>query len=168
MLLMTRAVGAVATVVLTAGGVVALGQPVPAAQVPGCVASHLRVIRHGVQGATSHRYVEFRITNAGAHACRLFGYPTFRYRDAEGKPMGFASTPAGVPAHVVVLAPGQHTRTVLGYVVPAVTLPRQCHAGWATSVTFRLASRPHVFQRPLRARVCTTRKYRPAAYPVGF
>ena len=168
MSLVTRAVGAATAVVLAAGGVAALGQPAFASRVPGCVASHLRVVRHGTEGATSHRYVKFRITNTGTHACRLFGYPTFRYRAASGHPMGFGSKPAGVPAHVVRLAPGQHTRVTLGYVVPAVTLPRQCHARQASSVAVRLAFRSHVYHQPLRAKVCTTRTYRPAAYPVGF
>lgn len=168
MSLVTRAIGAVSVVVLAAGGVAVLAQPASASRVPGCVASHLRVVRHGTEGATSHRYVKFRVTNTGARTCRLFGYPTFRYRDASGHPMGFASTPAGVPVHVVRLAPGGHTRITLGYVVPEVTLPRQCHAGHAASVVFRLAFRPHVYHQPLRAEVCTTRRYRPDAYPVGF
>lgn len=159
---------AVTVLAVAVGGVAAVGLPASAARTPGCHATQLRVVRDGTQGATSHRYVRFRITNTGDHNCRLAGYPTFRFHDASGAPIGHTSQPAGVPAHVVRLAPGRHTRVTVGYVIPSVTLPQQCHAARAASVTFRLAARPHVYQAPLKARVCTTRKYRPAAYPVGF
>lgn len=163
-----RTIAAVTAIVIAGAGLVAGGPPAAASRLPGCVAAQLRVVRAGTEGATSHRYAKFRITNAGNRVCRLYGYPTFRYRDTSGDPLGFASKPAPVPAHVVRLAPGRHTRVTLGYVVPDVTLPRQCHARRAASVTFRLAFRPHVYHRPLGATVCTTSKYRPLAYPAGF
>jgi hypothetical protein len=172
MSVVTRAgVAAVRTaiaVALALGGVAASSLPATASRLPACQAAQLRVVRDGTQGATGHAYLRFRITNTGGHTCRLYGYPTFRYRDAAGRPLGHRSKPAGVPAHVVRLAPGRHTRITLSYVNPGVTLPRQCHAARAASVTFRLASRPHVYQKRLGVRVCTTRKYRPTAYPVGF
>lgn len=164
----TRTAGVIAAIVIAGAGLVAAGPPAAASRLPGCVAAQLRVVRAGTEGATSHRYAKFRITNTGDRTCRLYGYPTFRYRDSSGGAIGVASTPAPVPAHVVRLAPGGHTRVTLGYVVPDVTLPRQCRARRATSVTFRLAFRPHLYHRPLGAKVCTTRKYRPLAYPAGF
>jgi hypothetical protein len=163
-----RVFGVLTAALIAGSALLAPGPQASAAPVPGCVAAHLRVVRSGTEGATSHRYVKFRITNTGDRTCRLYGYPTFRYRDASARPMGWASEPAPVPAHVVRLAPGEHTRVTLGYVVPGVALPRQCHARRTASVAFRLAFRPHVYHRPLRADVCTTRKYRPLGYPAGF
>jgi len=168
MSLMRRVLGAAAILALTAGGASLAARPASAARTPACFAPHLRLVRAGTEGALSHRYVKFRITNTGRRACRLYGYPTFRYRDTDGHAVGARSAPAGVRARVVTLAPGQHTRVTLGYVVPAVTLHRQCHATRVASVDVRLAFRPHVYPQPLRVRVCTTKLYRPLAYPAGF
>ncbi|MGZ4436563.1 MAG: DUF4232 domain-containing protein [Nocardioidaceae bacterium] len=136
--------------------------------VPACVAAHLSLVRGSRDMATSHRFDHVRITNTGSSPCRLFGYPTFRFRNGAGTPIGWTSTPAGLPAHVVVLDPGTYTRTTVGTVVPAVTLPAQCHARTARSVDVRLAYRPHVYHVPITIRVCTTKLYRPTSYPVGF
>jgi len=168
MSLVSRVVGVAAVLALAAGGTAVVARPASASRAPACFAPHLSLARAGTEGATSHRYVKFRITNTGRHACRLYGYPTFHYRDGSGHLVGVRSKPAGVAAHVVTLAPGAHTRVTLMYVVPAVTLRRQCHAVRVASVDARLAFRPHVYQRPLRARVCTTKRYRPVSYPAGF
>ena len=125
--------------------------------------SELKLTREGDRAD-----VKFRITNTGRHTCRLYGYPTFQYRDAAGHRVGVRSKPAGVRARTVTLAPGQHTRVTVGYVVPVVTLRRQCHPARVATVDVRLAFRPHVYQRPLPVRVCTTKLYRPLAYPAGF
>jgi hypothetical protein len=141
--------------------------PATAARVPGCVAEHLAIARGPVQGATGHRYDEFRITNTGTSACRLFGYPTFRFvRD--GQPIGWRSEQAGVPAHVVRLAPGAHTRITVGTVNPMIPMSPPCRVARADAVRIRLAYRPHVYTVPIRIRVCTAKRYRPVSYPVGF
>ncbi len=172
MSLSSRVPGAVTALALALSAVTVLGPVARASasevRTPGCRAPHLRVVEAGTEAATSHRYVKFRITNVGDRACRLYGYPTFRYRKASGHPAGYRSAPAGVKAHAVRLAPGGHTNVTLGYVVPGVTLPRQCHATRIAAVTFRLAFRPRVYERALHARVCTTKMYRPTSYPAGF
>ncbi|HET7357258.1 MAG TPA: DUF4232 domain-containing protein [Nocardioidaceae bacterium] len=168
MSLVRRVVGAAAVLALAAGAAAVIARPASASRTPACFAPHLRLVRAATEGALSHRYVKFRLTNTGRHACRLYGYPTFQYRDASGHRVGVGSERAGVRARAVTLAPGQHTRVTLGYVVPAVTLRRQCHAARVASVDVRLAFRPHVYPRPLRVRVCTTKLYRPVAYPAGF
>ena len=168
MSLVSRVVGAAAVLALAAGGTAVVARPASASRAPACFAPHLRLVRAGTEGATSHRYVKFRITNTGGRACRLYGYPAFGYRDGAGHRVGVRSARAGVPAHVVTLAPGEHTRVTLMYIVPAVTLHRQCRASRVASVDVRLAFRPHVYRLPLRARVCTTKQYRPVSYPAGF
>jgi hypothetical protein len=159
---------ALAVLTVAAGGLAVVAPSASAARIPGCVAAHLAVAPAGTDAATSHRYARFRLTNTGDHTCRLFGTPTFRFRDSAGDPIGYRSTPSGERAHVVVLQPGQHTRVTVGYVVPQVTLPSQCRSARATTVDIRLAYRSHVQNEPLTARVCTTAKYRPTGYPVGF
>jgi len=168
MSLVSRVVGAAAVLALAAGGAAVVARPASASRAPACFAPHLRMVRAGTEGALSHRYVKLWITNTGRDACRLYGYPTFEYRDAAGHRVGVRSKPAGVRARAVTLAPGQHTRVTLGYVVPVVTLRRQCRPARVASVDVRLAFRPHVYQRPLQVRVCTTKLYRPVAYPAGF
>jgi hypothetical protein len=164
----TWAAGTLAVLTVAAGGLAVVAPTASAARLPGCVATHLAVAPAGVDAATSHRYSRFRLTNTGDHTCRLYGTPTFRFRDSAGDPVGHPSTPSGQRAHVVVLQPGQHTRVVVGYVVPQVTLPSQCRSERAATVDIRLAYRSHVQSEPLRARVCTTARYRPTGYPVGF
>ena len=142
----------------------------PAAEadrVPGCVAAHLAIARGPVQAATGHRYDEFRITNTGPSACRLFGYPTFRFT-RHGQPLGSSSERAGVPARVVRLAPGAHTRITVGTVNPMIPMSPPCRVARADAVRIRLAYRPHVYTVPIGRRVCTPKRYRPVAYPVGF
>jgi hypothetical protein len=142
--------------------------PASGAAVPGCVAAHLSVRRGATEGATSHRFTRFRITNTGTRECRLSGVPTFRFRDPRGRRLGFASVPAGMAAHVVVLQPGDRTRVTLGRVVPGPVPRTRCRPRRAGSVDLRLAHRPHVYRLAYAATVCTTRRYRPTAYPVGF
>jgi hypothetical protein len=155
--------------VMLGGAAGALAVPAASATtVPGCVASGLHVVRGGTDAATSHRYVKFRITNTSDHTCRLYGTPTFRFRNGSGTPIGYRSEPSGQPAHVVRLQPGQHTRVTVGYVVPDVVPPADCHPRTAASVDMRLAYRTHVYHRAFAASVCTTEQYRPVAYPVGF
>ena len=138
------------------------------ARVEPCVAAHLTVQKGTTEAATSHRYTRFRLTNTGDSACRLDGFPTFRFRNAQGDVIGFSSVPADVTAHVVVLDPGEHTRVTLGRVVPGPVPRQECRPRRTASVDLQLAYRPHVYNLPYSARVCTTRDYRPTAYPVGF
>jgi hypothetical protein len=163
-----RSWGAALAVLLVAAAGFTLPGPAAAARLPGCVASELRVVRRGTEGALSHRYDIFAVANTGRRTCRLRGYPTFRFRDAGGSAVGYTSAPAGVPMRVVRLRPGQRTRVTVATIDPAVTLPRQCRAVRATSVDIRLAARRHVYHRVLKLRVCTTKRYRPVSYPVGF
>ena len=161
--------GALVAAVLT-GSLVTLGQLAPAAadDTPPCVATHLKLVRGSTEGAAGTHYQHFRITNTGSAACRLAGYPTFRFHDASGDPIGFASQPAGQPVRVVRLEPGQHTRITVGTVNPDVTVPADCHVAQAASVAITLPHRPHVYHRALALRVCTTAQYRPTAFPVGL
>ena len=139
------------------------------ARVHGCVAAHLKVVRGIRLGALGHRFDRIRITNTGTRPCRLEGYPTFRFRNKAGNPIGFRSAPAGLPVKVVVIKPGQHTRTQVGTVDPAVvTAPGACRPRRARSVDVTLPHRPHVYNLPIRLRICTTRQERPTSYPVGF
>jgi len=155
---------------LVTGSLATLGQLAPAAadDTPPCVAAHLKLVRGSAEGAAGTHYQHFRITNVGTWTCRLAGYPTFRFRDAAGDPLGFASQPAGQPVTVVRLEPGQHTRITVGTVNPDVTMASDCHAAQAASVAITLPHRPHVYHRALSLRVCTTEQYRPTAFPVGF
>lgn len=160
---------AAVTTVMLAGAAAGLAAPsASASQVPACVASGLQLAQGGTEGATSHRYVKFRITNTGDHTCRLYGTPTFRFRDGSGNAIGYTSESSGQPEGVVQLQPGQHTRVTVGYVVPDVVAPADCQAESAASIDIRLAYRPHVYNLPYAASVCTTQQYRPVAYPVGF
>lgn len=160
-------------VVLAALTVVASAAVVPvpagaAERVAGCVATHLALTRGARLAATGHRYDRFLITNTGRTTCRLYGYPTFRFRDGAGALVGRSSAPYGVPAHVVRLAPGERTRVTVGTVDPSVTRPADCRARAVASVDITLAYRPHVYRVPISTRVCTTTQYRPSSYPVGF
>lgn len=140
-----------------------------AATTPGCVAAGLSVVRGARLAATGHRYDRFRITNTGSTTCRLYGFPTFQFRNAAGSLLGWTSVPGGVAAKVVVLKPGATTRVTVGTVVPAnITVPGACNARTAQSVDIKLAYRPHVYNVPITMRVCTTKQYRPTSYPVGF
>lgn len=154
---------------MAAAALVVVPTGAQAATTPGCVASDLSVARGARLAATGHRYDRFRITNTGTRTCRLYGFPTFHFRNAAGNLIGYSSVPAGVGAKVVVLKPGAVTRVTVGTVVPAnITVPGACNPRNAKSVDIKLAYRPHVYNVPITIRVCTTKQYRPTAYPVGF
>jgi hypothetical protein len=137
-------------------------------RISGCVAAHLSLQHGRREGAAGHRYDRFRVTNTGSSACRLAGYPTFHFRNRAGDPIGRDSAHAGVQGHAVVLRPGDHTRIKVGTVDPGVVGPGDCKPRRARSVAITLPHRPHVFTVPLRLTVCTTRQFRPTAYPFGF
>ena len=140
----------------------------PARTMPArCRAAHLTVVRGTTEGATSHRYTRFRVTNQGSSACRLTGYPRFQFRNARGALIGWPSEHRGT-ASTVVLRPGHHTRLTVGRVVTGVVERSACHPRRATSIDIKLAHRSHVWNVAYRARVCTTRQYRPEAFPVGY
>jgi uncharacterized protein DUF4232 len=166
--LIQGSIAVLAALALAAAGFTFAAGPATASRVRPCAAAHLAVRKGTTEAATSHRYTRFRITNTGSRRCRLFGTPTFRFRNAQGNVIGFPSVPAGVASEVVVLEPKAHTRVTLGRVVPAPIRRAQCRPRHSASVDVRLAYRPHVYNLPYDARVCTTRRYRPTAYPVGF
>lgn len=133
---------------------------------PQCQAADLTVARGRTEAATSHRYTHFRVTNDGAAACRLGGFPRFQFRNATGTLLGWPSSPSGTAA-TVVLQPGHHTRVTVGRVVVSVVPKHACHPRRATSIDVKLHHVSQVWNLPYKARVCTTRKYRPESFPIG-
>ena len=167
MLVPTRSPRLVLGLICLLGLTILAAPSAEAARMPGCVAAHLTITRGPAQAATGHRYDEFRISNTGAGACRLFGYPTFRFTQG-GHQVGWRTQRARVPAHVVRLAPGAHTRITVSTVNPMIPMSPPCRVARADAVRIRLAYRPHVYTVPIALRVCTVKRYRPLAYPVGF
>lgn len=132
------------------------------------MAANLNIVRGRHLGAAGQRINRFRITNTAKSSCRLYGFPSFHFRNRAGNLIGHVSVPAGVKAKVVVLKPGATTRVAVGTVEPAnVTVPGACRPRTAQSVDIKLAFRPHVYKVPITVRVCTTKRYRPMSYPVG-
>jgi hypothetical protein len=135
--------------------------------IPGCYAANLTMVRGSRVLIGNYRYDHFRITNNGAK-CRLYGFPTFRFKDSSGYQLGYASAPASVTPNVVVLPSGTTTRITVRTVVPSSVPASQCLARTPATVKITLPSRTYVYSKAFTARVCTTLKYRPISYPVGY
>lgn len=135
--------------------------------VPGCYAANLTMTRGSRVLVGNYRYDHFRLTNNGAK-CRLYGFPTFRFRDGGGYQLGYASAAASVTPRVVTLVNGATTRVTVRTVIPSTVPSGQCLARTPSTVRFTLPSRTYVYSSPFTARVCTTLKYRPISYPVGY
>src|SRR5256885_13580431 len=83
-----------------------------AASAPSCTATQLR-LRPTLYGEAGGQFMQtFTLTNAGANACRLAGWPTLRGVVASGKSESAPSirvvqgNPAAKPFRTVVLQPG--------------------------------------------------------------
>ncbi|MGN6574923.1 MAG: DUF4232 domain-containing protein [Nocardioides sp.] len=153
--------------VVLLGGLVAAGpQPALAAAAAPCHADDLALSKAGQEGAAGNRYLDIRIRNVTDTACRLTGFPTFTWR-RHGHEIGWPSVPEpGQSAHTVVIPPGQAAFTTLHWVDPAPVPAAQCRPRRATGLHMTMPYRPHVYRFALRAKVCTTKQYRPMAFPV--
>jgi hypothetical protein len=153
--------------VLTIGGLV-LAAPVATAgaDTPPCHARDLAISKAGQEGAAGSRYLDIEVTNVSDTRCRLTGFPTFTWR-RHGHDIGWSSVPeSGQTAHTVAIRPGHAAYTTLHWTDPGPVPPTQCRARTATALRMTLPHRPHVYRIPLKARVCTTKQYRPTAFPV--
>jgi hypothetical protein len=165
---MFRAVSRVGISALVVIGGLALAGPASMAHTsaPPCFASGLAVTKAGQEGAAGNRYLAVKVTNTGDARCRLTGFPTFTWR-RHGHDIGWSSVPEpGQTAHTVSIAPGHAAYTTLHWVDPGVVPAARCHATRTTGVRMTLPHRPHVYRMPIRVRVCTTKAYRPTAFPV--
>ncbi|MGA2013363.1 MAG: DUF4232 domain-containing protein [Solirubrobacteraceae bacterium] len=84
----------------------------PAVSAAACSGAQLAVASGGVQGATGHLLVSFRLRNISARRCRIGGYPGVRLLGTSGRSLGMRERrgggflPAGARAPAtVVLAP---------------------------------------------------------------
>lgn len=149
------------------GGLVLAG-PAPAAQAVAspCHARDLVITKAGQEGAAGNRYLNIKVKNISGDRCRLTGFPTFTWR-RNGHDLRWPSVhEAGQPAAPVVIRPGHAAYTTLHWVDPGPIPPARCRAKRATAIHMTLPSRPHVYRLPMKARACTTREYRPAAFPL--
>jgi hypothetical protein len=96
---------AAATLVMTAA---------PAAHAPSsltarraCPSSQLRAAVVSDQGAMMHRELSITLTNSGASACVIDGFPAIRLLDAQHHGAVTAESFSGTP-HAFDLAPGKH------------------------------------------------------------
>jgi hypothetical protein len=155
-----------ASLVMGAGGpvVAEVPQAVQAAAPP-CHTRNLAISKAGTEGAAGNLYQNIKITNVSDGRCRLTGFPTFTWR-RNGHDIGWSSVPEGPSASTVVIRPGHAAYTTLHWINTGALSPAQCRAKKATGVHMTLPSRPHVYRIAIRADVCTTKKYRPTAYPV--
>jgi len=131
-----------------------------------CQAADLTVVRGKTEAATSHRYTHFVVTNVSPGACQLGGFPRFHFRNASGTLIGWRSAHNG-SASTVVLQPGDHTRATVGRVVVSVVSRHDCHPRRATSIDVKLHHVSQVWNLPYKARVCTTKQFRPEAFPLS-
>jgi hypothetical protein len=160
--------GLAALVVL--GGLVLAGPSqathvAPAAASP-CHTRDLVITKAGQEGAAGNRYLDIEVKNVSADRCRLTGFPTFtwqRHRHDIGWP---SVHEVGQTASPVVIRPDHAAYTTLHWVDPGPVPPARCRVKRATAVHMTLPSRPHVHRIAIRARVCTTKEYRPAAFPL--
>jgi hypothetical protein len=156
-----------ASLVLAAGGVVVAAVPQAAqAAAPPCHAGNLAISKAGRDGAAGNFYQHIKITNVSDGRCRLGGFPSFRWR-RNGHDIGWSSVrEPGQSASTVVIRPGHAAYTTLHWFNTGAIPPAQCRAKKATAVHMTLFFRPHVYRIAISADVCTTKKYRPRAYPV--
>jgi hypothetical protein len=149
------------------GGLVLTG-PLSAADaaVSPCYARDLAISKAGQEGAAGNRYLDIKVRNISGHRCRLTGFPTFTWR-RNGHDIGWPSVhEAGQTASPVGIRPGHAAYTTLHWVDPGPVPPAQCLAKRTTGVHMTLPSRPHVYRLAMKVRVCTTREYRPTAFPL--
>jgi Domain of unknown function (DUF4232) len=147
------------------GGLVVAEVPQAAqAAAPPCHARDLAISKAGREGAAGNRYQNIKIANVSDGRCRLTGFPTFTWR-RNGHDIGWSSVHEG-SASTVVIRPGHAAYTTLHWFNTGAISPAQCRAKKATGVHMTLPSRPHVYRIAIRAHVCTTKKYRPRAFPV--
>ncbi len=150
------------------GGLTMVGATAPAQAeaVLGCHASDLAISKGRLDAAAGQRFQDIKIRNVTDRTCRLTGIPKFRWQ-RHGNPIGWGSTPAISPApETVLLQPGDRAWTTLRWSDPGPIPPRDCRARHATGFTMTLPARPHVYRIGLGADVCTTKQYRPSAYPL--
>lgn len=149
------------------GGLVLAG-PSPAAQAAAspCHAGDLVITKAGQEGAAGNRYLNIKVKNVSGDRCRLTGFPTFTWR-RNGHDIGWSSVhEAGPTAARVVIRPGHAAYTTLHWADPGPVPPARCRAKRATALHLTLPSRPHIHRLVMKARVCTTREYRPSAFPL--
>lgn len=157
--------GLAAFVVL--GGLVLAGpsQAARAAASP-CHARDLVITKAGQEGAAGNRYLNIKVKNISGNRCRLTGFPTFTWQ-RNGHDIGWPSVHEAVQtASPVAIRPGHSAYTTLHWVDPGPVPSARCRAKRATAVHMTLPSRPHVYRLTMKVRVCTTREYRPTAFPV--
>lgn len=153
---------------LVALGGLALAEPVAAARADTrpCYAADLVISRAGQEGAAGNRYLDIKVRNTGDARCRLTGFPTFTWR-RHGHDIGWPSVPEdGQTAHTVTILPGHAAYTTLHWADPGAIPAARCRARTATGVHLTLPHRPHVYRVAFKGRVCTTKQYRPTAFPV--
>jgi Ca2+-binding RTX toxin-like protein len=134
-------------------------------ELPPCHARNLAISKGPFDGAAGNFYQNIKITNVSDGRCRLTGFPTFTWR-RNGHDIGWSSVPVPGSASTVVIRPGHAAYTTLHWNNTGAIPPAQCRAKKATGVHMTLPSRPHVYRIAISADVCTTKKYRPTAYPV--
>ena len=141
----------------------ALGTSAYAAAVPACGPDSLEITKGRLEGAAGSRFLTVRATNVTGHRCATEGWTRYRFLDADG-PIGHRSrrNPGYDPAKPpVVVRPGRTARSVLSWVDPGAVPRAKCHPHRTTAFSLRISGIPGKFGLPLKARVCTTKHYRP-------
>jgi hypothetical protein len=86
-------------------------------------------------GAAGSVFYKLRITNLGAAACTISGFPKVSALNLKGKPVGKpASKEAGKKATTVKVAPGGSASFQLRVVQPGVFSPADCHPAKAAAL----------------------------------
>jgi hypothetical protein len=107
------------------------------------------------------RHQTFRLVNTGDDACRVSGFPRYRFWGG-GHPVGFPSVPAaGNPSGSVGLDAGAAATSILSWRIPATVRASTCHPRRVHRVVTRFATVNGWFYGPLNTLICTTAKYRP-------
>jgi hypothetical protein len=117
-----RSVACLAAAALAAA---ALAHDSRAATPARCTTAHLRLSLVRSEGATSHRFWDLALRNAGPASCRLQGYPGVGLLDRSGRLIAVeVDRVGGRRTPSVIVAPGQRAFFTFTYVVSGPCLPR--------------------------------------------
>jgi hypothetical protein len=137
--------------------------------IPACTAEALLVRKGRLEGAAGSRFQRVRVTNQIEQPCTTPGWTRYRFA-RHGHAIGYRSGPnpgEGSNPPPLVIDGGVTVKSVLSWVGPGAVPRAKCHPRTATAVRVRIRDIPGFFRLPIKARVCTTRQYRPHGTRLG-
>ena len=137
--------------------------------IPACTVAALIVRKGRLEGAAGSRFQRVRVTNRTEQPCATPGWTRYRFA-RYGHAIGYRSGPnpgEGSNPPPVVIEGGVTVKSVLSWVDPGAVPRAKCHPRTATAFRLRIRDLPGFFRLPLKARVCTTKQYRPHGTRLG-